>query len=197
MAKLYTHPQAWGQCERFLGKYFRSIERQDVSSTSKAGEIVSKAKTEQSAAIASRFAAELHGLDVLEENIEDKTDNTTRFLVLRNKNSGRTAPRPFGDLDNRRVQGASAATARKTLISFMVRQYAPGALAEALLIFKRHGMNLTSINSRPSQKKNWQYVFLVECQTADNPGDKGVGIEILSHLQSVTETCRHLGTWSE
>ncbi|KAE8132200.1 Prephenate dehydratase-domain-containing protein [Aspergillus pseudotamarii] len=197
VAKLYTHPQAWGQCERFLGKYFKGIERQDVSSTSKAGEIVSKAKTEQSAAIASRFAAEFHGLDVLEENIEDKTDNTTRFLVLRNKNSGRTGPRPFGDLNNRRMQGASASTARKTLISFMVCQYAPGALAEALLIFKRHGMNLTSINSRPSQKKNWQYVFLVECQIANNLEDKGVGIEILGHLQSVTETCRHLGTWSE
>ncbi|KAE8382127.1 Prephenate dehydratase-domain-containing protein [Aspergillus bertholletiae] len=197
VAKLYTHPQAWGQCEGFLGRYFRGIERQDVSSTSKAGEIVSKTKTEHSAAIASRFAAEFHGLDVLEENIEDKTDNTTRFLVLRNRNSDLTTPRPFGDLDDRREQWASTPTARKTLISFMVRQDSPGALAEALLIFKSHGMNLTSINSRPSQNNNWQYVFLVECQTANGLGDQGMDMEVLSHLQGVTETCRHLGTWSE
>lgn len=199
VTKLYTHPQAWGQCEGFLGIHFRGIERQDVSSTSKAGELVSKEETERSAAIASRFAAEFHGLDVLEENIEDKVDNATRFLVLRNMKSERTGLQLFGGLNSRRVQGLSpsASAARKTLISFMVRQDTPGALAEALLIFKSHGMNLTSINSRPSQKKNWQYVFLVECQTANSVGDKSAAVEILHDLQSVTETCRHLGTWSE
>ncbi|KAF7592604.1 prephenate dehydratase [Aspergillus hancockii] len=198
VTKLYTHPQAWGQCERFLGTHFRGIERQDASSTSKAGEIVSKETTEKCAAIASRFAAEFHGLEVLEENIEDKADNTTRFLVLRNIRSERTAVH-FEALKDCCAQGAatSAPKARKTLVSFTVRQDTPGALAEALLTFKNYGMNLTSINSRPNQKINWQYVFLVECQTATSGENKGAVPKILAGLQSVTEICRHLGTWSE
>ncbi|KAE8348943.1 Prephenate dehydratase-domain-containing protein [Aspergillus coremiiformis] len=199
VAKLYTHPQAWGQCESFLGNYFKGIERQDVSSTSRAAEIVSKGKSEKSAAIASRFAAELHGLLVLEENIEDKNDNRTRFLVLRNIKSKHTALHLFRDMNNCTMQELPAYTpvAKKTLVSFMVRQDTPGALAEALLIFKSYGMNLTSINSRPSRKKTWQYVFLVECQTAGSIGDSRAAIDILGDLQSVTETCRHWGTWTE
>jgi prephenate dehydratase len=198
VTKLYTHPQAWGQCERFLGTHLRGIERQDVSSTSKAGEIVSKETTERSAAIASHFAAEFHDLDILEENIEDKADNTTRFLVLRNIKSERTAL-PFEALRDGRAEGAAATApmTRKTLVSFTVRQDTPGALAEALLTFKNYGMNLTSINSRPNQRNNWQYVFLVECQTAMSDEDKGGVTKVLGGLQSVTETCRHVGTWSE
>ncbi|KAE8144275.1 Prephenate dehydratase-domain-containing protein [Aspergillus avenaceus] len=197
VTKLYTHPQAWGQCESFLGADLKGIERQDVSSTSKAADIVSK-DTERSAAIASRFSAGHYGLEVLKEHIEDKGDNITRFLVLRNSGSECTESGPLSDPINFRTPELSTSpVARKTLISFTVRQDTPGALADALLIFKSYGMNLTSINSRPSQKKNWQYVFFVECQGATLGEDDKAVAEILYRLQSVTEKCRHLGTWSE
>ncbi|RAL05651.1 prephenate dehydratase PHA2 [Aspergillus ibericus CBS 121593] len=199
ITKLYTHPQAWGQCEGFLERTFKGIERQDVSSTSKGAGIVSKETTERSGAIASRFAAEYHGLDVSEENIEDKANNTTRFLVLRNVNSERTSRLSFGDVKVSPAQGPTSVTptAQKTLISFMIRQDCPGALADALLLFKNQGMNLTSINSRPSQIRAWKYVFLVECQSVPSSENKDSVSEIIGGLQEVTDGCRHLGTWAD
>lgn len=191
IAKLYTHPQAWGQCEIFLEKYCKGAERQDVSSTSKAGEIVSKETGEQCAAIASRFAAEHHGLDVLEENIEDKADNTTRFLILTNVKSERGALPPGEE-----STGNATSTTQRSLFTFMVPQEAPGTLADALLIFKEHGMNLTSINTRPSQQKPWKYVFLVECDMPSTDQNQRAVAEILSGLRQVTEQCKYLGTWA-
>ncbi|PCG95959.1 Prephenate dehydratase [Penicillium occitanis (nom. inval.)] len=161
--KLYTHPQAWGQCENFLGQHFRGIERQDVSSTSKAVEIVAKETSGQEAAIASKLAAEFHGALVLQEHIEDRSDNTTRFLILRNRTSERSSnidsflktAAAVGDIEGQKKK-------RKSLISFTIEHSAPGALADALSVFKKHGLNLTSINSRPSLIRPWQYIFFVE-----------------------------------
>ncbi|GCB24748.1 P-protein [Aspergillus awamori] len=199
ITKLYTHPQAWGQCDTFLEKTFKGIERQDVSSTSKGAEIVSKETTERCGAIASRFAAEHHGLDVSEENIEDKANNTTRFLVLRNVKSERTGQLVFQYVNGSPAQRQTSTTptAQKTLISFMIRQDCPGALADALLIFKDRGMNLTSINSRPSQIRAWKYVFLVEGQYVPTSENADAVSKIIDGLQFVTEGCRHLGTWAD
>ncbi|KAF9883511.1 prephenate dehydratase [Aspergillus nanangensis] len=201
ITKLYTHPQAWGQCENFLGEHFKGVERQDVSSTSKGAEIVSKETTERSAAIASRFAAEYHGLDILAENIEDNSNNTTRFLVLRNTKSERSSRDSFEHIKAQNRQepptNIPAAKKNKNLISFMVREDTPGALADALLIFKSHGMNLTSINSRPSQKAAWHYVFLVECQTTTTDDGQEIATGVVADLQQVTEACRYLGTWTD
>ncbi|KAL4985660.1 Prephenate dehydratase-domain-containing protein [Aspergillus falconensis] len=191
VTKLYTHPQAWGQCEKFLAKYFKGVERQDASSTSKAGETVLNTTSEVNAAIASRFAGEHYGLEILEENIEDTASNTTRFLVLRNVKSttsihfqpefGRELPKPL-----------AAPKTKKALFSFMVRQDTLGTLADALLIFKNCGLNLTSISTRPSQIQAWKYVFLVESETDQN---KEVP-DIMDGLREVTENCKHLGTWA-
>lgn len=195
ITKLYSHPQAWGQCERFLSKHFKNVERQDVSSTSKAAEIVSAEETGHSAAIASRFAAEYHGADILAANIEDRADNTTRFLIVKNIRSKRTgcAHRTSDAMDMEESQ-----TARwKTLISFMINHSSPGALADALLIFKAHGMNLTSINSRPSRIRAWQYIFFVECERVPGVHDDDVMERILEGLRKVTESCRNLGSWKD
>lgn len=119
ITKLYTHPQAWGQCDTFLSRYFKGVERQDVSSTSKAAEIVSKETAERGAAIASRFAAEHHGVDVLQENIEDRADNTTRFLILRNVLAERTAQLAVEQA------ATNFAASHKTLISFTINHSSP------------------------------------------------------------------------
>ncbi|RJE22129.1 Prephenate dehydratase [Aspergillus sclerotialis] len=198
ITKLYTHPQAWGQCEIFLSKHFKGVERQDVSSTSKAAEIVLKTPTELSAAIASKFAAEYHGLAILAENIEDKADNTTRFLVLRNVKSERTAQITFDQVKGPVIQERSElAVPRKTLISFLLRQNAPGALADALLVFKDHGMNLTSISTRPSHRQAWRYVFFVEGQRVLTDENKEAVDRILQSLRAVTDSCRDWGTWKD
>ncbi|KAL5334571.1 Prephenate dehydratase-domain-containing protein [Aspergillus crustosus] len=195
ITKLYTHPQAWGQCEVFLKRHFKGVERQDVSSTSKAGEIVLNTASEPNAAIASRFAGEHYGLDIVEENIEDSANNTTRFLVLRNLIWEHTAPLHLLPLKDFSVQEKpiSVSKTKKTLFSFTVRQDALGTLADTLLIFKEYGMNLTSISTRPSQMQAWKYVFLVESET--NRTDEVVP-NVIDRLKSVTESCRHLGTWA-
>lgn len=195
ITKLYTHPQAWGQCDNFLRKHFKGVERQDVSSTSKAAETVSKTTAEINAAIASRFAGEHYGLDIVDENIEDIDKNTTRFLILRNVNSVRTAQTGFESVQSPSMQNRppTVVKKKKTLTSFMIRQDAPGTLADALLIFKNFGMNLTSISSRPSQIQAWKYVFLVESETDQN---REVVPDILESMREVTENCRHLGTWA-
>lgn len=195
ITKLYTHPQAWGQCEKFLGEHFRGVERQDVSSTSRAGETVLNTRTEVNAAIASGFAGQHYGLDVLEEKIEDITNNTTRFLVLKNVKSKHLThyhPESAGQSIVQK-QTLTVPKTEKTLISFMVPQDTLGTLADALLIFKDYGMNLTSISTRPSRLQAWKYVFLVESETDQN---KEVVPGIMNRLTMVTENCKHLGTWA-
>ncbi|KAJ6171654.1 hypothetical protein N7470_000721 [Penicillium chermesinum] len=122
--KLYTHPQVWGQCDKFLSQYFKDIERQDVSSTSKAAEIVAEEPNEKTAAIASRFAAEYHGVNVLKENIEDRADNTTRFLILRNVLVERTARLDL-DISSLTTTQDESLNTHKTLISFSVNHTSP------------------------------------------------------------------------
>lgn len=196
ITKLYTHPQAWGQCEKFLSAFFKGIERQDVSSTSKAGEIAATEAT--SGAIASRFAAEYHGLNVLAADIEDRPDNTTRFLVLGNVKSERAARISFDQVKGPVIlTPTEPPVPRKTLMSFSLSGDAPGALADALLVFKAHGVNLTSINSRPSLKRAWQYVFFVEGERILTAENQEAVEKILRDLQTVTESCRDWGTWKD
>lgn len=197
ITKLYTHPQAWGQCELLLAQYFKGVERQDVSSTSKAAEIVSKETEERGAAIASRFAADYHGVDVLKENIEDRADNTTRFLILRNMRAERVAQPELEQLNALGQDRSAPSTTHKTLISFAIDHSLPGALASALLIFKDHGLNLTSINTRPSLKRAWQYIFFVECERTPSDENNEAVVRALNDLQHVTEFRRDWGTWKD
>lgn len=81
--RIYSHPQAFGQCVKFLRTHLRGVETIDVSSTSRAAELALADKTGESAAVSSRAAAKLLGLEILAGNIEDRDDNTTRFFVLR------------------------------------------------------------------------------------------------------------------
>ncbi|EEP79182.1 predicted protein [Uncinocarpus reesii 1704] len=191
ITKLYTHPQAWGQCEKFLSKHFKGVERQDVSSTSKAAEIVSQETDGHGAAIANKFAAEYHKLDILAQNIEDNPENTTRFLLLRNKKAQNTAQ------CNREPRQSLGKPKHKTLMSFIVDHNSPGSLADALVIFKQHGMNLTTINSRPSGIHPWQYVFFVECQPTSETWSDDLMDNVIEDLKAVTKSSRHLGSWSD
>lgn len=107
------------------------------------------------------MAAELHGLSVLAENIEDESRNATRFLVLRRKHQR------LSTLQNEQVplrtESVAVATEAKSLVTFTVHQHgSPGALADCLAVFKRHSLSLTSINTRPSGDAPWHYRFFVE-----------------------------------
>ncbi len=177
--RLISHPQAFGQCEMFLGAYLKGVERIDAGSTSRAAEMVKEDTTGASAAIASRLAADVHGLDVLAKSIEDREDNKTRFFILR---KGVHA-------------SASKSEKTKTLISFTVDHRTPGALASVLHCFQVGGINLTSINSRPTRVIPFQYIFFVEFEGSklnDPTGKVNKTMEcVAGHAQSV----RWLGSW--
>lgn len=183
---MYSHPQAWTQCSKFLEKHFLGVERIDVSSTSRGAELVAEDTTGQSAAISSGIAASLNNIPILAEGIEDIQGNTTRFFVLRHESSPLTFPIPPSGPDEN----------SKTLISFRLKHgQQSGALAESLGVFAKHGVNLTSILSRPSREAAWHYVFFVEVQ---GRREKGSAVDLaLEELTPVVEGWRWLGSWED
>lgn len=182
--RVYSHYQAFGQCDLFLSSYLKNAERQETSSTSKAAQIAKADSSGESAAISSYAAAEVHGLSVLAVGIEDKGDNATRFLVLRRK-----------DVEEEDGKGEGEEGEWKSMVGFTIDHQVPGKLADALTVFKECGLNLTSINSRPSRDRPWHYFFFVEFggkRAAGNNVD-----ETLSQLDRITEGCRFYGSWRD
>ena len=183
--RLYSHPQAWGQCAVFLSTYLRGVETIDVSSTSRAAEMVKEDSTGNSAAISSEIAARVYGLDILARCIEDREDNTTRFFVLRK------TTRPELRVPSKEPLAGQRRT--KSLVSFTVPHREPGALADVLDCFRRKRLNLTSINSRPSLMEAFQYLFFAEIE-GHYDLDEGVR-EAFEGVKGVAQSCRWLGSW--
>ncbi|KAI0802530.1 Prephenate dehydratase-domain-containing protein [Xylaria sp. FL0064] len=212
--RVYSHPQAFGQCTAFLGSWLRGIETVDVSSTSRAAELALADKSGTSAAISSSVAAELLGLDVLARNIEDRDDNKTRFFVLRKgveKDDAATAAAAVAPssiipsdtktggegLEEDEEDDAELLSSTKSLLSFTVPHRSPGALADVLSCFRRGGLNLTSINSRPSLTgaTAFEYVFFVEFEGHRFRDPRGRVARVLEDVAAVARTSRWLGSW--
>jgi len=140
--RIYSKAEVFGQCRRWLHENMPRAQLIPASSTAKAAETAGKEP--HSAAIASQLAAEIHGLTVLESDVQDHVSNTTRFLVL-----GRSYGGPSGN--------------DKTSILFAVRHQA-GALFTALESFRTYEINMTKIESRPSRAKAWEYYFFVDVE---------------------------------
>jgi prephenate dehydratase len=132
-------------------------------------------------------AAQLFNLDVLAETINDRVNNTTRFLILRHRSTSSAS-----------LSSISAPVTKegkeKTLVTFTVDHANPGALAQCLAVFAKFGLNLTSINTRPSGVENWNYVFFVEMQGSKH-GEGGGVEEALKELDGVCRGARWLGSW--
>ncbi|KAF6807311.1 prephenate dehydratase [Colletotrichum sojae] len=184
--RLYSHPQAWGQCVAFLQTYLKGIEAIDVSSTSRAAEIVAADETGTSAAISSEIAAHMHGINVLARSIEDREDNTTRFFIIRKGLEGQMPDHCERKRDR-----------TKSMVSFTVPHEAPGALAGVLECFRRFGLNLTSINSRPSLTEPFNYVFFVEFEGHRLQDPDGRVKGALEGVAQVAENWRWLGSWED
>ncbi|MEC9037519.1 MAG: prephenate dehydratase [Verrucomicrobiota bacterium] len=138
--KLYSHPQVFGQCREWIQKNFPSADLVEVSSTTRAASIV--VNESDAAALGGKLAAELNGLDLLEESIQDRATNTTRFLVL----SHNMCPPTGND---------------RTSVMFSVRDK-PGSLFDALQPFNSFKINMSKIESRPSKQRDWEYYFFVD-----------------------------------
>jgi chorismate mutase/prephenate dehydratase len=141
--RVASHPQPLAQCRRWLDAELPGVERVEVASTAEAARMA--VGDDSIAAIASAIAAEECGLRTIAASIEDRRDNTTRFLVI-----GRDAPSPGGnDL---------------TSAVFTLRRDESGALWRLLEPFARCGVNLTSIQIRPIEGKPWEYHFFLDVE---------------------------------
>jgi chorismate mutase/prephenate dehydratase len=142
--RLCSHPQSLAQCREWLDEHLSQVERIAVASNAEAAR---RARDEKgTAAIAGQVAAEVYGLDILVADIEDRKDNTTRFLVV-----GRQSFQPSGE-------------DKTTLLITAGRTDAPGALYRLLEPLALHGISMTRIESRPSKRRKWDYVFFVDVE---------------------------------
>ena len=167
----------------------------DASSTSKAAELVAQDTSGESVAIASQAAAMVHGLDVLGAKIENNSNNTTRFFVLRNGLEEDVVDRDGPFPPPSKAEGGSKVP-QKTLVSFTTG-HTPGALANALDAFRTNSLNLTSINQRPSEITNFQYIFFVEFQGSKFDDPEGKVKAALDCLEKNAQMWRWLGSWRD
>ncbi|QEM82016.1 MULTISPECIES: prephenate dehydratase [Halomonas] len=140
VSRIYSHPQSFAQCRKWLDAHFPHAERVPVSSNAEAARLV---KSEwHSAAIAGDMAAKLYGLSHIAEKIEDRPDNSTRFLIIGNQ------------------EVPMSGTDKTSLVVAMRNQ--PGALHDLLEPFHRHQIDLTRLETRPSRTGVWNYVFFID-----------------------------------
>ena len=138
--KVYSHPQALGQSQVFLGRF--GYELISIYDTAGAVKMIKEQKMKDGAAVASARAAEIYKMKILAREIEDNPNNFTRFFVLAKKDSPPTGT-------------------DKTSIVFSVK-HKPGALFDAVKEFADSKINLTKIESRPTRQKAWEYNFYLD-----------------------------------
>ncbi|HLB01933.1 MAG TPA: prephenate dehydratase domain-containing protein, partial [Nitrospiria bacterium] len=140
--KIYSHPHAIAQCKTWLDNNLAGIPLLETYSTAKAAELCMEDPS--IGAIASEAAAKIYGLNVVTRRIEDNINNFTRFLVI--------------------AQKSPPCTGRdKTSVMFSIKDRV-GGLHDMLRPFSVHAINLTKIESRPSKKKAWEYIFYVDLE---------------------------------
>jgi chorismate mutase/prephenate dehydratase len=171
VVRVASHPQPIAQCRRWLEHRLPDAERVETTSTAVAA--LRAADDPDTAAIASSMAAEVYGLSVIHSGIEDRRDNSTRFLVL-----GQHPPSPSGrDL---------------TSVVFTIRKDQAGALHDLIEPFARAGVNLTTIQLRPIQGKPWEYHFFIDLEGHRSDASVAEGLESASRVAS---SCRVLGSF--
>jgi len=166
-----SHPQAIAQSEEFLSSL--EVDVRAEYNTAGAAKQIAEKRLEHTAAIASRRAAELYGLEVLAERIQTYPDNSTRFGVLARN------PEPIGQPD-------------KSSLVFGVGHVA-GSLYRCLGAFAERHLSLTKLESRPRQGRPWEYVFYVDIAA---PADRPEMVEALASLSEHATFTRLLGSYA-
>jgi len=170
--RICSHPQSLAQCRGWLDEHLPDVPRVPVSSNAEGAR---RARDETgTAAIAGETAAEVYGLKLLATEIEDRDDNTTRFFVV-----GRKVFNPSGD-------------DRTSILCSGSHTDSSGTLFRLLEPFAKHKINLTRIESRPSHKKKWDYVFFFDI---DGHADEPHVAKALAALKKRASLYRVLGSY--
>lgn len=172
LERIYSHPQPLGQCRAWLAQHVPQAQLISMPSTTTAAR--EAANDTNSAAVASHLAAELLGLDVLAESIQDMSVNVTRFVLL-----SMLETEPTGN--------------DRTSIVFSTADE-KGALLTALAIFNDAGLNLSRIESRPGREKLWEYVFFTDVE--GHQKDPAVA-RAIEDLHGVSRMVRVLGSYPQ
>jgi chorismate mutase/prephenate dehydratase len=163
--RVCAHPQALAQCRLWLDEHLPEAERVPVASNAEGAR---RARDERgSAAIAGNSAAEIYGLNLLANEIEDRPDNTTRFLVI-----------------GRKLFSASGVDRTSLLVSAHGTDDA-GALFRLLEPLAAHRVNMTRIESRPSRKRKWDYVFFIDIEGHVSDAPVAQALEALAERASL------------
>lgn len=192
--RVYSHVQALGQAEVFLRT--RPWSLLTTYNTAGAGRLIVDRGELGSAAVLSPRAAALFDLEVLADGIQDVPDNRTRFLVLARAGSALPPQRAAAHgVEPSAAAAAHAApavdTAVRTTLVFALRNE-PGTLLRALGLFAARGLNMSSIESRPSRERAWEYVFWIDLDAdAADPATTAA----LDELRAVTTMVRVLGSY--
>ena len=168
--KVYSHPQALGQCRAFL----KHLDSELIPTNNTAGSVkmIKEVGMVNAAAIASARAAEIYSMEILAREIEDTPNNFTRFYVLSKQDSP-----PSGN--------------DKTSIVFSLK-HRPGTLFESLEEFALRNINLTKIESRPTRQKPWEYNFYLDF---DGHRDDKASREALENLDRNSRFLKILGSY--
>lgn len=171
--RICAHEQALAQCRGWVREYLPQVELIGVSSNAVGAR---RARDEQgTAAIGGEAAAEVYELKTLVRNIEDRADNATRFLVI-----------------GRELLAASGDDKTTVLVSTSGTAGGAGVLHALLQPFAAHDINMTRIESRPSRKKNWDYVFFVDL---DGHAEEAPLSDALRQLQQLSSLFRVIGAY--
>jgi prephenate dehydratase len=167
---IYSHPQALAQCEEFL----RKLKAEIVPTYDTAGSAkrIKEASLTGSAAVASKRAAQIYGLEILADGIETNPNNYTRFFIISRKK-------------------AEPSSKSKTSLVFGTKNL-PGALYNCLGVFATRNLNLTKLESRPSRDKPWEYIFYVDFE---GHVDDLVCQEAMAELEKLTNFIKVLGSY--
>lgn len=172
--RVHSHPQALAQCEANLSKL--GVETVPEADTAGSARLLAQNPDPEAAVLASRRAAEVYGLQILTESMEDNAENYTRFLVLSCKPG----------LANKPENGSY-----KTSVVFTLENK-PGALFKALSVFALRDIDLTKIESRPVQGHPWEYLFYIDF--AGNANSQ-ICQRALDHLAELAPYLRLLGSY--
>lgn len=170
--KIFSHPQALGQCSEFLLK-LKNAKINPAYDTAGSINLSNENKNEPTAIIASKKAAELYNLFILKENIQNNSENITRFLIIGKKSFSNKILNP------------------KTSICFELKSI-PGALFKALSVFALRDIDLVKIESRPIPSRPFQYIFYIDL--LGNKNDEKIKLA-LNHLNEISVKLKMFGTY--